>query len=183
LPSIYNNLGANYDEKILPSLVNEVLKTEIAKHDALQLLAQRERISSEIKEEITQRARGFRLTLDDVAITHLGFGKEFSKAIEMKQVAQQDAERQKFIVQKNEEEKKAIIIRSEGESEAAELISEAVKKYGDGKYLIISLLIVIALVEVRRIDAAKTIVETLAKSPNITWVPSTGGNLLNLKTF
>ena len=68
----------------MPSLINEVLKAEIAKHDALQLLAQRQRISQEIKEEVTQRARGFRLTLDDVAITHLGFGKEFSRAIEMK---------------------------------------------------------------------------------------------------
>jgi len=171
LPSLYNNVGANFEEKILPSLINEVLKTEIAKHDALQLLANRERISNDIKEDITQRARGFKLMLDDVSITHLGFGKEFSKAIEMKQVAQQEAERQKFIVQKNEEEKKAVIIRSEGESEAAELISKAVKTYGN------------ALVEVRKIDAAKNIVETLSKSPNITWVPSAGGNLLNLKTF
>lgn len=77
------------------------------------------------------------MTLDDVAITHLGFGKEFSRAIEMKQVAQQDAERQKFIVQKNEEEKKAVIIRSEGESEAAKLISDAVKLYGDGKIFLL----------------------------------------------
>jgi prohibitin 1 len=131
---LYNNIGANFEEKILPSLINEVLKAEIAKHDALQLLSQREKISNNIKEEITERAKGFRLTLDDVAITELKFGKEFAKAIELKQVAQQDAERQKFIVQRNEEEKKSVIIRSEGEAESAELISEAVKKYGDGKY-------------------------------------------------
>jgi hypothetical protein len=41
----------------------------------------------------------------------------------------------------------------------------------------------LGLVEIRRIDAAKYIVETLAKSQNITWVPGTGGNLLNLKAF
>jgi len=74
-------------------------------------------------------------------------------------------------VQKNEEEKKAKIIRYEGESEAARLIADAVKAHGD------------AYVEMRRIDAAKTIVETLAKSPHVTYIPSTGGNLLNLKTF
>ena len=132
LPSLYTNVGPNFDEKILPSIVNEVLKAEVAKYDALQLLSQREKISQSIKEEITQRARGFRLTLDDVAITHLAFGKEFANAIELKQVAQQHAERQKFVVQKNEEEKKAIIIRYEGESEAAKLIADAVKQYGDG---------------------------------------------------
>jgi len=155
----------------LPSIVNEVLKSEVAKYDAIQLLSQREKISQSIKEEITQRARGFRLTMDDVAITHLAFGKEFANAIELKQVAQQDAERQKFVVQKNEEEKKAVIIRYEGESEAARLIADSVKQYGD------------AYVEIKRIDAAKHIVETLSRSPNVTYIPSTGANLLNLRAF
>ena len=43
--------------------------------------------------------------LADVSITHLAFGKEFTKAIESKQVAQQDAERSKFLVQRAEQEK------------------------------------------------------------------------------
>lgn len=171
LPALINNVGANYEEKILPSLVNEVVKSELARYDAIQILANRDKISQDIREQIIKRATGFRLTLDDVSIIHLSFGKEFARAIEMKQVAQQEAERQKFIVQKNEEEKKATIIRSEAESEAARLISDAVKIHGD------------ALVELRRIDAAKAIVETLAKSPNVTYVPNTGGNLLNLRTF
>jgi prohibitin 1 len=47
-----------------------------------------------VREEITQRARQFNLILDDVSITHLTFGREFTKAIENKQVAQQEAERQ-----------------------------------------------------------------------------------------
>jgi prohibitin 1 len=171
LPSLYNNVGPNFEEKILPSIVNEVLKAEVAKYDGIQLLGQREKISYSIKEEITTRAKGFNLTLDDVALTHLAFGKEFTQAIELKQVAQQDAERQKFIVQKNEEEKKAFIIKYEGESEAARLIADAVKAHGD------------SYVEVKRIDAAKNIVETLSKSSNVTYVPSTGANLLNLKAF
>lgn len=32
--------------------------------------------------------------------THLTFGKEFTEAVEMKQVAQQDAERARFVVEK-----------------------------------------------------------------------------------
>jgi hypothetical protein len=37
--------------------------------------------------------------LQDVSITALTFGSEFAKAIEQKQVAEQEAERAKFIVQ------------------------------------------------------------------------------------
>lgn len=42
----------------------------------------------------------FSVVEDDIAITHLTYGKDFARAIEDKQVAQQDAERQKFIVEK-----------------------------------------------------------------------------------
>ena len=36
--------------------------------------------------------------LEDVSLTHVTFGKEFTKAVEEKQIAQQEAERAKFIV-------------------------------------------------------------------------------------
>ena len=109
----------------------------------------------------------FNLVLDDVSITHLVFGKEFTTAIESKQVAEQQAERETFIVQRSEQEKRARIIRAEGESEAATLISEAMKRHGDG-YL-----------EVRRIDASKDVAGMLAKSRSVTYLPGGGGqNLL-----
>lgn len=42
----------------------------------------------------------------DVSITHLTFSKEFTKAIEQKQVAEQDAERQMYVVQRADQERK-----------------------------------------------------------------------------
>jgi hypothetical protein len=41
--------AADYDEKILPSIVNEVLKQVIALYNAPQLLTQREQVSKKIK--------------------------------------------------------------------------------------------------------------------------------------
>ena len=46
------------------------------------------------------------------------FGKEFTKAVEEKQIAQQEAERARFIVEKAEQERQANVIRAEGEAEA-----------------------------------------------------------------
>merc|ERR1712217_437182 len=107
------------------------------------------------------------ILMDDVAITHLTYGKEFALAIEEKQVAEQEAERQKFIVAKSEQERQATVIRSEGEAEAAKMISQALKEHGSG------------LIEVRRIDAAKDIAEGLSKSPNVMYLPSGQQMLLN----
>jgi prohibitin 1 len=126
-------------------------------------LSKRAEVSKEISETLMSRAKSFHLILDDVSITHLTFGKEFSKAIENKVVAQQEAERQTFLVLKADQERKAAIIRAEGEAEAASLISKAMQTAGTG------------FIEVRRIDAAVDVANTLGQSRNITYLPSSGG--------
>ena len=62
---------------------------------------------------MTERAANFNIALDDVSITSLTFGKEFTAAIEAKQVAAQEAERAKFVVEKAEQDKKSAIIRAQ----------------------------------------------------------------------
>merc|ERR1719410_3320781 len=119
LPHIHKTLGQDYDERVLPSIANEVMKATIAQYNAEQLLTEREHVSREIRDAVVERAQQFNILMDDVSITHLTYGKEFAKAIEEKQVAEQEAERQKFIVAKAEQERQATVIRSEGEAEAA----------------------------------------------------------------
>jgi len=163
LPHIHKKYGKDYDERILPSLGNEVLKNVVAQYNAEQLLTEREKVSRQIREDLTLRARDFHLLLDDVAITHLSYGKDFTTSVEQKQVAQQEAERSKFLVQRAEQEKRAAVIVAEGESEAAELITDALSLHGNG------------FIEVRRIDAARDIAEVLARSRNVAYLPSSGG--------
>ena len=95
LPELHKQLGRDYDDRVLPSIGNEVLKTVVARYTAAALLQQREKVSAEVREAIVERSKAFFIELDDISITHLNYGKEFAKAIEEKQVAFQDAERQK----------------------------------------------------------------------------------------
>ncbi|MBQ5153801.1 prohibitin family protein, partial [Macrococcus caseolyticus] len=163
LPGIYQSLGLDYDERVLPSIGNEVLKSIVAQFDAAELITQREIVSNKIREDLRIRASDFSIELEDVSITHLTFGHEFTKAVEQKQIAQQDAERAQFLVQRAEQERKAAITRAEGEAQAAETISKAISKAGNG------------LLQVRRLDAAKEIAATLAASnTSVTYVPSGG---------
>ncbi|OCT48008.1 Prohibitin-1 [Cladophialophora carrionii] len=172
LPKIYQaymyvltprqSLGQDYDERVLPSIGNEVLKAIVAQFDAAELITQREAVSQRIRADLTKRAQEFNIALEDVSITHMTFGREFTRAVEQKQIAQQDAERARFIVEKAEQERQANVIRAEGEAESADIISKAVARAGDG------------LIQIRRIEASKDIAQTLATNPNVTYLPGGG---------
>ena len=166
---ILDNLGIDYDQRAIPSIGNEVLKSVVAQYNADQLLTQREKVSLEIREVLAKRAKEFEIILDDVSITHLQFSKDFAQSIEKKQVAQQEAEKSKFIVMIREQEKAAAILRAEGDAEAARLVSEAMAKYGQG------------LVAIRKIEAAQDIVQTLQQSGNVTFLSSNALNMINLQ--
>jgi len=150
---IYQHLGKNYDERILPSLMNECAKAVVARYNANELLTKRDLVSADIKAELVRRAGLFNVKLEDVAITHLSFSPEYARAVERKQVAQQDAERAKYIVIGAQQEKQTIITKAKGEAESATLIGLSVKKNP-------------GFMSLRRIDAARDIAGIVSTSGN-----------------
>ena len=68
------------------------------------------------------------------------------------------------MVKKSEEEKKITVIRAEAESDSAIIFNEAIQKHG------------IAFLELKKLEAAKEIVENLSKNKNVTFIPGTGAD-------
>merc|ERR1712173_375107 len=144
------------------------LKAVVAQFDAGELITQRELVSAKVNEELTKRATQFGLILDDISITHCTFGREFTQAVELKQVAQQEAEKARFLVEKAEQVKQAAVISAEGDTEAAELLASAFKEAGEG------------LVELRRIETAEDVADNLSMSRNVVYLPQGQQTLLSL---
>jgi prohibitin 2 len=159
LPFIYRRLGRNFDERVLPSIVNEVCKSVVAKYNASELLTRREIVSRQISDTLKERAADFKILLDDASITHLTFSNEYTAAVEAKQVAQQEAQRARYWVQKAKLEKESTIIRAEGEAQSAKLIGQSIKNNP-------------AFIQLRRIDTARDISEVISKSANNVYLTS-----------
>jgi prohibitin 1 len=171
---IVKTIGMDYEAVVfgrtqdgVDGVGNEVLKEVVSFFTAEELLRSREQFVAAVRQKLAQKTQTHHIILDDVSVTHLSYGREYARAIESKQVAQQEAERQTYVVQKADQERLASIIRAEGEAEAAERISKAMKSAGNG------------LIEVRRIDTAKEVAALISKSRgNITYLP--GGDKSNV---
>merc|ERR1719228_1180502 len=168
LPTVLSKYGEDYDRRILPSIMNETLKAVVAQYNAEQLTTQREEVSRLVRRNLTERAAEFYIEVEDCSITHLSFGPEYTRAVEAKQVAQQEAERAKYLVEMAVQEKKSKVIAAQGEAQAAQLIGESMKKNP-------------AFAELRRIEAAREIAHAVAQSPNRVFLNS-DSLLINLMT-
>eukprot|EP00978_Attheya_sp_CCMP212_P018854 scaffold52090_cov62-Attheya_sp.AAC.1 len=161
---MYQRLGKNYDERVLPSIMNECAKAVVARYNANELLTKRDQVSVDITNELRRRASFFNILLEDVSVTHLSFSNEYARAVEAKQVGTlrlqrtshewiDDAERAKYIVIGAQQEKQTIITKARGEAESASLIGQAVKRNP-------------GFMQLRRIDAARDIADIVSKSGN-----------------
>jgi len=166
LPEVYRTLGMNYEQRVLPSIITETLKSVIAQYNASQLLTMREAVSAEVMRKLKTRAAYFNIEMDDVSIKELTFGKDYTQAVESKQVAQQEAERAKFYVERAEQEKKSAIIRAQGEAQSAKLIGQAIANNP-------------SFITLRKIEAARHIGQVISRSNNRVFL-NTDSLLLNL---
>jgi regulator of protease activity HflC (stomatin/prohibitin superfamily) len=115
---IYQNIGTEYKDRIIDPAVQEVVKAITARYTAVELITQREKIRSEIKELLKQRLVAYDIIVDDFSIVNFRFSQQFEQAIESKQTAEQlalkaqrDLERIKI-----EAEQKVATAKAEAES-------------------------------------------------------------------
>ena len=93
---IHQTVGAQYNDKVVAPALSETFKSSSSKYNASELITERAALKKDVYEQLRERLGKYGIVVDDVSITNFKFSESFAKAIEDKQVAQQNAERAKF---------------------------------------------------------------------------------------
>ena len=93
---IHQTVGELYKDKVVSPALSETFKGASAKYNASELITERAVLKKDVYDQLRERLGKYGIVVDDVSITNFKFSDSFAKAIEDKQVAQQNAERAKF---------------------------------------------------------------------------------------
>lgn len=126
---IYKNIGKKYYDTVITPCIQESLKTVVAKYTAEDLINSRAELSDNIETTLRDKLISYNIELVDTSIEDMDFTDAFTKAVEDKQVAQQN----KLKAQTEAEQKiieaeataKAKIISAEAEAKANSTLSNS----------------------------------------------------------
>lgn len=119
--NIYKNVGTDFTNVIVNPAIQECVKSIAAKYTAEQLITNRESVSSEMEETISQKITPYGLNIEVFNIVNFDFSEEFNKAIEAKQTAQQEALKAEQDLARIKVEAEQTIEKAKAEAEAYNL--------------------------------------------------------------
>lgn len=115
---LYKNVGVKYEEVVLEPAIQESIKAVTSKYTAEQLITNRSEVSHGCMKELENKIKKYGLYIDNFNITNFSFSKEFNKAIEEKQIAEQKVLTAKQELEKEKIEAEKKIVKAEAEQKA-----------------------------------------------------------------
>lgn len=120
---VFRTLGGDYEERIINPAVQESFKAASAQYTAAELLTKRPEVKEKIVDVIKKRVEPYGVRIEDVSIVNFTFSAEFTKALEAKQVAAQQAEQEKYNIEKARNAAQAQIESARGQAESLNIIN------------------------------------------------------------
>ncbi len=125
---VYQDVGTNWMETLVPQVVEGSIKNVIGKWDAVDLVANRDKAANAIKDAIVAGLADRGVTVTHFEISNIDFADEFEKAVEAKVVAIQRASESENKTKQITEEAKQQVISAKAEAESMRIRSEALSQ-------------------------------------------------------
>ncbi|NJN17947.1 MAG: prohibitin family protein, partial [Oscillochloris sp.] len=122
---LVREIGVDYERRVVDPAIQEAIKAATAQFTAEELITRRPEVSSQIEDVLRERLTGRGVIVENVSITDFNFSPEFARAIEAKQVAEQDALRASRELERARIEAQQQVARAEAEAEARVAVAQA----------------------------------------------------------
>lgn len=122
---IYQMVGPDWDERLVPQVIFSTVKNEFGKWDAVDIIARRSEVQSRIEATARANLASKSITLENLQITNIDYNDAFEKAVERKVVAVQDAIREQNRTKQVQEQGKQTVISAEAEAESMRIRANA----------------------------------------------------------
>lgn len=119
--SLYKSVGKKYSETVLDPAIKESIKTAIAQYNSEEITTKRGEVSTSCLSAIQNKVEKYGIIIDDFNLTDFSFSDEYTRAIESKQVAEQNLEKAKL-------DAEAKLIQAEANKKVNELLKQTLTK-------------------------------------------------------
>jgi len=122
---LFEEVGVNYEKRILSPSVEETAKAVTAKYTAEELITKRTQIRDEMEKMLSSRVIANHISITKFNIVNFQFSRSFNEAIEAKQTAEQEALRASNILRRIKVEADQKIEMARGLAESIKLRAQA----------------------------------------------------------
>jgi regulator of protease activity HflC (stomatin/prohibitin superfamily) len=128
---LFRNVGPNYIDKLVRPRLHQIFKDETVKFTSVDIAPSREVIRAAVRDRLISELAGFSITVEDLLVDNISFSSTFEDAIEAKQVASQEAQRQAELVVAAKQQALQAIKKAEGEAGANEVLAASLRENGN----------------------------------------------------
>ena len=120
----------NIVAKIIAPQTQESFKIAAALRNVEEAITKRNELKEDFDNALSSRLEKYGIIVLDTSVVDLSFSPQFAKAVEEKQIAEQQARKAVYIANEAEQKAQAEINRAKGKSEAQRLLAETLKAQG-----------------------------------------------------
>jgi len=123
--SIWQDVGRDYNSRIIAPSIQEAVKSVTAKFTAEELIVKREEVKDQIKINLAERLIKNNIVVDEINITAFDFSQAFNEAIEAKVTAEQLKLKAEMDLERIKIEAFQRVAESEGKATAIRIEAQA----------------------------------------------------------
>ncbi len=128
---LYQKVGLDFAPKVIDPAFNDFVKEVVPIYQITEILPKREEIRKRAMGKLGDNLARYHIIVDDIYFANIRFSPEYEKAVEAKQVAQQQVETQRQVLAQREIEAQQKVATAKGEAESIQVVAQGQARAND----------------------------------------------------